>query len=253
MCVGVARLCGDSCVSTLVTLCHGCVSSLVSCHTSLCLCAASQTQCLVYGCLCVGCLCFTFVCVFCLYLCMYTHTHTHKCTHTYTQANLASFLTAQEPVSTVNGWGDVVKSNGALRLSLPNSSSLKRNFIEMQRGMYPDAKFDILWTDTWQDALSHVVWTYTPPRTHPLSPSSLSLPSCPTTLISFSICLSLSRWLGWSVVSLSRSSVPVPVRVRVSVSVSVCLSVFVDVSVKCVPFKFWLKTNVTSGEREVGK
>jgi hypothetical protein len=29
--------------------------------------------------------------------------------------------------------------------------------------------------------------------------------------------------------------------------------VFVDVSVKCVSFKSWLKTNVTSGEREVDK
>jgi hypothetical protein len=77
-------------------------------------------------------------------------------------------------VSTVNGWGDVVKSNGALRLSLPNSSSLKRNFIEMQRGMYPDAKFDILWTDTWQNALSHVVCSCSPPLS--LSLSLVSLP-----------------------------------------------------------------------------
>jgi hypothetical protein len=229
MCVGVARLCGDSCVSTLVTLCHGCVSSLVSCHTSLCLCAASQTQCLVYGCLCVGRLCFTFVCVFCLYLCMCIHTHTHKCTYTYTQANLASFLTAQEPVSTVNGWGDVVKSNGALRLSLPNSSSLKRNFIEMQRGMYPDAKFDILWTDTWQDALSHVVWTCTPPaHTLSLPPLSPSLPAPQLSFLSLSVSLSLGGWVGrWCpclvALSLSLSRSSVRVRVRVSVSVFVCL------------------------------
>jgi len=197
-----------------VTLSDGCVSSLVSCHTSLCLCAASQSQCFVCGCLCVlGVYVDVYLRILCIF--MYSHTHTHKYTYTYTQANLASFLTAQQPVSTVNGWGDVVKSNGALRLSLPNSSSLKRNFIEMQRGLYPDAKFDILWTDTWQNALSHVVCTSTPPHSAlsllSLPPLSPSLPVPQLSSLSLSLSLSLSRWLGWSVVSLSRRSLPVPV------------------------------------------
>ena len=145
---------------------------------------------------------------------MCIHTHTHKDTYTYTQANLASFLTAQEPVSTVSGWGDVVKSNGALRLSLPNSSSLKLNFIEMQRGMYPDAKFDILWTDTWQNALSHVVGR---------------LPCCPVSpppLLSRVSLSSLSLSLSLSVVGLvGRVPVSASVRVRVRVCVCICVEV----------------------------
>lgn len=70
-------------------------------------------------------------------------------------ANLASFLTAAEAVPILNSWNDVVKSKGAFKLALPRGLT-HEGFIASESARYPDARFNILWTDTWEEAFEQV-------------------------------------------------------------------------------------------------
>ena len=47
--------------------------------------------------------------------------------------------------------GDVVNSKGAFKLALPRGAS-HEDFIRIESEHYPNAKFNIEWTDTWEEA-----------------------------------------------------------------------------------------------------
>ena len=79
-------------------------------------------------------------------------------------ANLASFLTAAEATPILNSWSDIVNSKGAFKLALPRGLSHEA-FIAVESKHYPDANFNVLWTDTWEEAFEQV------PNCQPLNPN----------------------------------------------------------------------------------
>ena len=76
-------------------------------------------------------------------------------------ANLASFLTAAEPVPILDSWQDVLKSNGRFKVAVPRGLS-HENFVEVERLHFKEANngldpnLNIEWVSTWQEAFEHV-------------------------------------------------------------------------------------------------
>ncbi|EKX51698.1 hypothetical protein GUITHDRAFT_134070 [Guillardia theta CCMP2712] len=70
-------------------------------------------------------------------------------------ANLASFLTASFSVPGISDWSSVLNSKGKFKLALP-AGGLHQAFVQFEKKQYPNAVFNVTWTDSWESAVKMV-------------------------------------------------------------------------------------------------